>query len=654
MFAASAEYLPKSAPHTAAAVASAPPCRYSAFISYSHADHACVRWLHRALETYRLPKGLVGSDSPFGPVPRRLPPVFRDRDELPASGDLGQELRAALAQSRFQIVICSPRAAKSKWVNEEILSFKRLHGESRTLALIVDGEPYAGDDQECFPAALRFRLAPDGTLSDQPAEPVAADIRRGKDGRRLALLKLIAGLTGVPLDALAQRDEARKQRRLALITAISMSIAIVTIGLAIYAEAQRRVAEAQRRLADKSLEFLVNTFAIANPATENPRTITALTILDRVSKRAGSELKDEPAVSARLLQTTGEIYFNLGLPKESERDLQASLRLEPKQSEGRARTLLRLATLACNRGDTKNSQALVNEAVRSYDHSASYAPALDARVSETRGLIAYFEGHYATAASLFGEAVARYQGLGVDNREEVGRALMSQARALVLVRKLGEADILLAKAVTLYANKYGINNVLTAAAIQNWALNDFERKQYENAQRKIERALNIYDKVFEKNHPKVAASYVLLGRIETARGDNASALVAFEKARLIYAGLYGAHNAAVGDVDFYAAEAASMGGDQEAAIRLLDHTKLIYDASYGPNDPDQVELLMERARVLARGGRSSEASHDCFNAVTLQTKLDPRDSGIAAMRQTCVAIQTGSRAVSSRIPNATS
>src|SRR6478735_1146061 len=124
---------------------------YAAFISYSHADTAIVRWLHHALETYRLPKVLVGTDSPFGEVPRRLPPVFRDRDELPASGDLGTELRNALTNSRFQIVVCSPRSAKSFWVNEEIKHFKRTHGEYRTLALIVGGEPYAGGDTECFP-----------------------------------------------------------------------------------------------------------------------------------------------------------------------------------------------------------------------------------------------------------------------------------------------------------------------------------------------------------------------------------------------------------------------------------------------------------------------------------------------------------------------
>lgn len=640
MYAASADFLSRAELHPA--VPTTEPTRYSAFISYSHADQACVRWLHRALETYRLPKTLVGTASPFGPVPRRLPRVFRDRDELPASGDLGKQLRAALAQSRFQIVLCSPHAARSRWVNEEILSFKRLHGEDRTLALILDGEPLAGDERECFPPALRFKLAPDGSLSTEPAEPIAADLRPGKDGRRLALLKLIAGLTGLELDALAQREVARRQKRLLLITIASLSIALVTIGLAIYAEAQRRVAESQRRLADRSLEFLVNTFEIANPATENPRTITAMTILDRVSKRASSELKDEPAVSARLLRTTGEIYLNLGLPKESERDLRASLQLEPAQSENRARALLRLASLAANGGKAKSAEALVEQAQRAYDHKASYAPALNAQVAQMRGMIAYFEGRYPAAAALFGQAAEDYQALGGDNREDVASSLMSQARALVQVKDFTQADTLLTKAVALYTAKLGINNVLTATAIQNQALNDFESRRYARARGRIEQAAAVYRKVLEGNHPKLAAAYVLMGRIRTALGDSTGALAAFDAARTIYTRLYGPRNAAVGDVDFYAADAASKGGDTDAALLLLDRTKAIYDASYGPDDPDQAELLMERARVLARAARPAESWHDCSAALSLRSKLDPKDPGLAAARQECMTMRNAS------------
>ena len=44
-----------------------PEFRYRAFISYSHSDERWAQWLHRALETYRLPRHLVGREAVFGP-----------------------------------------------------------------------------------------------------------------------------------------------------------------------------------------------------------------------------------------------------------------------------------------------------------------------------------------------------------------------------------------------------------------------------------------------------------------------------------------------------------------------------------------------------------------------------------------------------------
>ena len=186
--------------------------RYSAFLSYSHRDKAVVVWLHRTLETYRVPSKLVGLETSLGITPARLLPLFRDRDELPASDDLGSAITAALAASQFLVVICSPAAAASRWVDQEILSFKRMHGEGRIFALIASGEPFASAspetaDQECFPPSLRFRIGPNGELSNEPAEPIAADIRPEGDGKRLAKLKLAAGLLGVELDALVRRRQ---------------------------------------------------------------------------------------------------------------------------------------------------------------------------------------------------------------------------------------------------------------------------------------------------------------------------------------------------------------------------------------------------------------------------------------------------------------
>jgi hypothetical protein len=108
--------------------------QYWAFLSYSHRDKAFADWLHNALEAYRVPKALVGRVTSVGSVPEKLSPVFRDRFELAASDDLGGEIRAALAGSRFLIVLCSPDAATSRWTNEEIRTFKQLHPGSRVLA----------------------------------------------------------------------------------------------------------------------------------------------------------------------------------------------------------------------------------------------------------------------------------------------------------------------------------------------------------------------------------------------------------------------------------------------------------------------------------------------------------------------------------------
>lgn len=122
-------------------------------------------WLHKALETYRIPSRLVGRETTAGMIPKSLSPIFRDRDELPSATDLNRKVNEALAQSANLIVICSPRSAVSRWVNEEILAYKRLGRADRVFCLIVDGEPNASDlpgraAEECFARRCVMSLAP--------------------------------------------------------------------------------------------------------------------------------------------------------------------------------------------------------------------------------------------------------------------------------------------------------------------------------------------------------------------------------------------------------------------------------------------------------------------------------------------------------------
>jgi hypothetical protein len=120
--------------------------KYWAFISYSSKDEKWGKWLIDGLETYRVPKHFVGQPRLGGAVPKRLYPVFRDRDELRVGANLEEELTEALRQSGFLIVICSPNAAdSSSWVNKEVTAFKAMGRQDEVLALIVDGEPNASD-----------------------------------------------------------------------------------------------------------------------------------------------------------------------------------------------------------------------------------------------------------------------------------------------------------------------------------------------------------------------------------------------------------------------------------------------------------------------------------------------------------------------------
>ena len=249
------------------------PYRYWAFISYSSKDARLAAKLHRQLETYRIPRQLVGRPGRDVDVPRKLFPVFRDRDELPLSSDLGSSIESALRTSRYLVVICSPDAAKSRWVNEEIRYFKSLGREDRILAIISRGIPNGTDNpaaatDECFPPVLRFKLDASGKLTDERTEPIAGDLRKSGDGSRNAFLKAVAGITGMGFDAFAKREAKRALRR--RIVLAFLGVVLLSAGL-IYWDYSR---------------LKVRHFAFATERWGVPEGVTPLT--ERA--RAGREL----------------------------------------------------------------------------------------------------------------------------------------------------------------------------------------------------------------------------------------------------------------------------------------------------------------------------------------------------------------------------
>lgn len=230
--------------------------KYKAFISYSHRDKKWAEWLHKRLETYVFPKHMTGLKT------RRLKPIFRDREDLSVSSDLSRNIRDALLQSECLIVICSPFAAQSRWVNTEIREFRRLNPQGEIFPIIIGGEPHAeqrdlSSENECFPEVLRFASAHSANEIKDQIEPLAADLRKDKDGKQLGLAKLIAGMCGISPNDLIQRDLQRARKRMIAVTSgaslIVIALSLLTVSTLIArdtAEQSARIAEEQRLLAE--------------------------------------------------------------------------------------------------------------------------------------------------------------------------------------------------------------------------------------------------------------------------------------------------------------------------------------------------------------------------------------------------------------------
>jgi hypothetical protein len=239
---------------------------FRAFVSYSHADAAFAAWLQRRLESYRLPRRLADRVAPLpGQAEGRLGPVFRDRADLSAATDLSAVVRDAIAASSALVVVASPDGAQSPWVAREIALFRELHPEAPTLVALARGEP-----NEALPEALR----------SAHVEPLCADFRKEGDGRRLAFLKIVAGLADLPLDALVQRDAQRQMRRVTGVTLGAVTLMVIMALLLAMALRARGEAERQRAEAEGLVEYMLTDLR------ERLEGVGRLELMDAVNSRA--------------------------------------------------------------------------------------------------------------------------------------------------------------------------------------------------------------------------------------------------------------------------------------------------------------------------------------------------------------------------------
>lgn len=413
--------------------------RYKAFISYSWADAAWGKWLHHALETYRTPRQLVGSEGLNGPVPARLHPLFKDREEEAAGASIGAAVESALAGSEFLIVICSPNSVRSRWVDHEIAWFKAHREPGRILALIVDGEPDGGE-RECFPRALTHLTLPDLTITDQRCDaPLAADARATGDGKRGARLKLAAALLGVGLDGLVRRDDRRRALRQRWVTAGSVLFGGSMAALAWLAVQARDEADFQRAQSDGLVEFMLTDLR------EKLEPVGRLDALDVVGQRAlkyyagqkpGNLDADALGRRSRALHLVGEVRNIRGDSaagliafRQAAATTQELLARDPGNAQrvyDHAQSVFWVGYIAYERGENKEAEAQLRAYKRLADQLMAIDPnkpewQMEVSYAETNlGVLLFDQGRFAEAEPAFANAVAKME--AVTRREKVSSA----------------------------------------------------------------------------------------------------------------------------------------------------------------------------------------------------------------------------------------
>ena len=197
---------------------------YKAFISYRHAelDTKVAIEIQNRIERYIIP-GSIRRELGIKSIGR----VFRDKDELPSTSDLNDNIKNAIINSEYLICICSPRYIESIWCQKEIEFFLESHDKHHVLTVLAEGDPY-----EVVPEILCTETV---TVKDENGndvtietklEPLSCDYRGDRHrARNEEFPRLAAVLIGCRYADLRQKMRKRRMRLAAAAGAFAAALA---------------------------------------------------------------------------------------------------------------------------------------------------------------------------------------------------------------------------------------------------------------------------------------------------------------------------------------------------------------------------------------------------------------------------------------------
>ncbi|MFE7508507.1 toll/interleukin-1 receptor domain-containing protein [Promicromonospora sp. NPDC057488] len=214
--------------------------RYDAFLSYSHADDGAF-----GPQLQTLLEGFARTG------PRRAVRVFRDEQNLAADPDLWGAIERALLESEWFVLLASPAAARSPWVDKEVAWWLEHRDAARLLIARTEPAP-----DTPLPPVLAGDGAPRPVVVDLTGISRTGRIEARDPQVQRAVAELAGHLHGRPAGDLITADAARRRRNRTLTRGALLALSallVLAIGFAGLTVTQTRRADAQTAVATAHL-----------------------------------------------------------------------------------------------------------------------------------------------------------------------------------------------------------------------------------------------------------------------------------------------------------------------------------------------------------------------------------------------------------------
>ena len=260
---------------------------FDGFISYSHAADGRL--------APALQEGIQRLAKPW--YRRRQLHVFRDDTGLSVTPALWDSIQASMEQARWFVLMMSPTAAESEWVNREVEYWCTIRPSERILPILTAGD-WAWDDAAGDFDWERSTAVPPSLARRFESEPRVLDLRWAhsdvqvnlRNGRfRDAVAQVAAPMHGVDKDALVGEDIRQHRRTLRLAWTAScllILLVLLTSVTGLVAVDQRDQARNERDVADsRQLATRADLESVSRLDLSLPLSVEALSIRDTAEAR---------------------------------------------------------------------------------------------------------------------------------------------------------------------------------------------------------------------------------------------------------------------------------------------------------------------------------------------------------------------------------